>query len=161
MKETIKALESWDEASKCLKLIGECELTLDTIEADMNLKINDAKTEAEKLGKPLKDKIKLLKSQLEDFTEEHKAEIEGKTKVLTFGKCGFRQSTTISVPTKKIDKVIANLKKFGMQNCIKFVETVNKDVIATYSDKDIAKVGATRKIEDKFWCEADKEKIRG
>ena len=64
-------------------------------------------------------------------------------------------------PTKKIEKIIANLKKFGMENCIKISETVNKDVLSTYSDKDIAKVGATKKVEDKFWCEADLEKIRG
>lgn len=154
-------LKSWDEVNKSLKTIGECEIAISTIEAEMNLKINDAKTEADKLIKPLKEQIKTAKEQVEGFTEEHKADIEGKTKQLTFGRCGFRQSTTVSVPTKKIEKIIANLKKFGMENCIKISETVNKDVLSTYSDKDIAKVGATKKVEDKFWCEADLEKIRG
>lgn len=78
-----------------------------------------------------------------------------------FGKVGFRLNSSVSVPTKKLYKIIENLRKFGMENCIKVTETVNKDILGTYSNADIAKVGAVKKVEDKFWCEADKEKIRG
>ena len=127
-------IKSWDDVNKALKLKGECELSLDTLEAEMNLKINDIKLETEKLSKPLKNKIKQV---------------------------GFRLVNTVSVPTKKLGKIIENLKKFGMENCIKVTESVNKDILGTYSNADIAKVGATKKVEDKFWCEADKERIRG
>lgn len=154
-------IESWDDVNKALKLKGECEISVDSIEAEMNLKINDAKQQAERLAKPLKEKIKQIDKEISYFAEENKAEIEGRTKVMTFGKVGFRLSSSISVPTKKIAKIVENLKKFGMENCISISETVNKDVLATYSDKDIVKVGATKKVEDKFWLEADKEKIRG
>lgn len=154
-------ISTWDDVNRYLKLKGECELSVDSIEGEMNLKINDAKLQAEKLAKPLKEKIKEIDSAISGFTEEKKAEIEGRTKVLTFGKVGFRLSSSISVPSKKLGKIIENLKKFGMENCINITETVNKDVLATYSDKDIVKVGASKKVEDKFWCEADKEKIRG
>ena len=149
------SINSWEDVNKALKLKGECELTLDTLEAEMNMKINDVKLETEKLSKPLKEKVKELEEQIKDFTEENKAEIEGRTKIL-----GFRLSSNVSVPTKKLSKIIENLRKFGMENCIKVSESVNKDILGTYSDKDIAKVGATKKAEDKFWCEADKERIR-
>lgn len=155
------SINSWEDVNKALKLKGECELTLDTLEAEMNMKINDVKLETEKLSKPLKEKVKELEEQIKDFTEENKTEIEGRTKILTFGKVGFRLSSNVSVPTKKLSKIIENLRKFGMENCIKVSESVNKDILGTYSDKDIAKVGATKKAEDKFWCEADKERIRG
>ena len=148
------SVNSWEDVNKALKLKGECELTLDTLEAEMNMKINDVKLETEKLSKPLKEKVKELEEQIKDFTEENKAEIEGRTKILTFGKVGFRLSSNLS-------KIIENLRKFGMENCIKVSESVNKDILGTYSNKDIAKVGATKKAEDKFWCEADKERIRG
>ena len=155
------SINSWEDVNKALKLKGESELTLDTLEAEMNMKINDVKLATEKLSKPLKEKVKELEEQIKDFTEENKAEIEGRTKILTFGKVGFRLSSNVSVPTKKLSKIIENLRKFGMENCIKVSESVNKDILGTYSDKDIAKVGATKKAEDKFWCEADKERIRG
>ncbi len=154
-------LKNWDDVNRALKLKGECELSIDTLEADMNLKINDIKQETERLSKPLKEKIKQLEYEIKDFTEENKSEIDGRTKVLMFGKVGFRLSSSVSVPTKKLSKIIENLRKFGMENCIKVTETVNKDILGTYSNADIAKVGAVKKVEDKFWCEADKEKIRG
>ena len=153
-------LKNWDDVDMALRLKGECELGLDTIEADMNMRINDIKQESEKLAKPLKEKIKLLEGQIKEYAEENKTDIEGRTKNLTFGKVGFRLSSSVAVPTKKLSKIIDNLRKFGMENCIKITETVNKEILETYSDKDIAKVGAARKVDDKFWCEADKEKIR-
>lgn len=138
-------IKSWDDVNKALKLKGECELSLDTLEAEMNLKINDIKLETEKLSKPLKNKIKQLDESIKEFTEENKADIEGRTKVFMFGKVGFRLVNTVSVPTKKLGKIIENLKKFGMENCIKVTESVNKDILGTYSNADIAKVGATKK----------------
>lgn len=159
-KNTLKIL-SWEDVNRYLKLKGECEISIDTIEAEMNLKINDAKSEADKLAKPLKDKVKEIEEELASFTEEHKAEIEGRTKELTFGRVGFRIVNSVTVPSKKLDKIIENLKKFGMEKCIDIKETVNKNILATYSDKDIAKVGASKKVADKFWCEADREKVRG
>ena len=79
-------LKSWDDVDMALRLKGECELGLDTIEADMNMRINDIKQESEKLAKPLKEKIKLLEGQIKEYAEENKTDIEGRTKNLTFGK---------------------------------------------------------------------------
>lgn len=49
-------LKNWDDVNRALKLKGECELSLDTLEADMNLKINDIKQETERLSNLLKKK---------------------------------------------------------------------------------------------------------
>ena len=38
------SINSWEDVNKALKLKGECELTLDTLEAEMNMKINDVKS---------------------------------------------------------------------------------------------------------------------
>ena len=44
-----------------------------------------------------------------------------------------------------------------MEDCIIVKETVNKDVLKTYDEKDIIKVGASLKKEDTFWYETRKE----
>ena len=126
-------LKSWDDVDMALRLKGECELGLDTIEADMNMRINDIKQESEKLAKPLKEKIKLLEGQIKEYAEENKTDIEGRTKNLTFGKVGFRLSSSVAVPTKKLSKIIDNLRKFGMENCIKITETVIQVITITPS----------------------------
>jgi len=154
-------ISSRDEVNQYLKIKGKCELEVIGTEGEMNVTIYKAKTEAEQKAKPYKEKIKLIEKAIADFAERNKHEIEGKTKEMTFGRVGFRLASSIVVSKNKADKIIESLKKFGMENCIKVTETLNKDVLATYSDKDIAKVGALRKVQDKFWCEADKEKIAG
>lgn len=153
-------LQSWAEVDRSMKQVAECALALDTIEAEMNMKINDAKAEAKKLAEPLQIVMAEQEALIRDFAEGHRAELDGKSRQLTFGRVGFRQATSVSVPSRKLEKILENLKKFGMENCIKVTETVNKDVLAAYDAKDIAKVGAAVKTVDKFFCEPDKEKVR-
>lgn len=64
------SINSWEDVNKALKLKGECELTLDTLEAEMNMKINDVKLETEKLSKPLKEKVKELEEQIKDLVKQ-------------------------------------------------------------------------------------------
>ena len=156
----IPALQSWDEVDNCLREICECEIAMTTITAEMNIAINDAKEKAKGLHDPMQKRVTQLTMLVQSFVESARADIEGKSKVLNFGKVGFRQSSSVSVPTRKLDAIIKNLKEFGMMDCILTKETVNKEALEKYSDDDIAKVGASRKVEDRFFLEADREKVR-
>ena len=157
----VRELASWDEVDRALREICECEIGIEKLESDMNMKINDAKAEAEKLGKPLKTAIGILTEQIQSFVEGSRAEMEGKSKFLNFGTVGFRQSTSISYSTKKTEKIIEALKQFGMLNCITVKETINKEALKLYPERDIVKVGAAKKVEDRFYCETDHEKLKG
>ena len=158
--KNIPVLQSWDEVDNCLREICECEIAISTITAEMNIAINDAKEKAKNLSDPLKKRADQLAVLIEAYVENARADMDGKTKVLNFGKVGFRQSSSISVPLRKQESIIKNLKEFGMVNCILTKETVNKEALEKYPDDDIAKVGASRKVEDRFFLEADREKIR-
>ena len=159
-KMAAPTLQSWEEVDRCLREIGECEIAVSTIQADMNIAINDVKERAVNLSDPLNDKIKRLTALVKEYAEHTKADMNGKSKLLNFGKVGFRQSSSVIVTPKMVDLVINNLKQFGMQDCISTKETINKEILEKYSDTDIAKVGASRKIKDNFFLETDKEKIR-
>ena len=152
-------LKNWDDVDRCLREICESELAIGEIEAQMNISINEAKEKASELAKPMQDKIKSLTALVQTFAEEEKSEMEGKTKQLNFGRVSFRQSSSITVPTKKLDLILRNLKKFGMDDCIAVKESVDKEALEKYSDLDIARVGASRTVSDKFKLETDKEKL--
>ncbi len=151
-------LRNWDDVNIVLKEIGECQIQIEEIEADMNTKISDVKLEAEMDAKPLQDNIKKLEAQIKEFVEANKHELQGKTKTLNFGKTGFRKSTKIML--RKVQNVIKNLEAFGMLDCITITKKVNKEVLKKYSDEDIAKIGAQKKVEDIFWYEVDREKLQ-
>lgn len=153
------ALNSWEDVDRCLREIAECEITLNGIEAQMNMAINDAKEQAATLAKPMQDRAAALTALIKDFTRKNKSDIEGKTKALNFGKVGYRKTSRVSIP-KKTDDIIKNLRKHGMDDCIVSKISINKEVLEKYPDEDIIKIGASRKVEDKFWMETDKTKIK-
>lgn len=151
-------LKTWEEVDLTLKEIAEYEMKIEKIQADMNQNIHDVKLDAEMKAKPLQDKIEMLGLYVKDFVEENKAELNGKTKTLNFGKTGFRLSTKLVI--RKAESILENLKRFKMQDCINTKETINKDVLKKYSEEDIIKVGASLKKEDVFWYETEREELK-
>lgn len=150
-------LKSWEDVSVTLKMIGECQIAIEAIEADMNTKISDLKLNAAIKSRVYQDKIKRFELEIKQFSEENKPDIKGKTKFLDFGKIGFRESTKIAL--KSIQAVLNNLKARKMTDCIRIKEEVNKESLGKYPDDVIAAVGASKKTEDVFWYEVDREKL--
>ena len=151
-------LKSWDDVDITMKEIAECELEIEKITTDMNQKIHDIKLESDMKAKQFQERIERLGIYVKDFVEDNKAELDGKTKQLNFGKTGFRLSTKLVL--KKVDQVLENLKKLKMDDCIIVKESVNKDVLKKYPEADIIKVGGTLKKEDIFWYETEREKLQ-
>jgi len=156
-------LKNWEDVDMNFKEMGECQLQLEQIEADMNQKISDLKLEAEMKAKPLKDSIKVLERQIKDYAEANRDELGSKkTKFVNFGKLGFRKSTKIKLPraANKLLEVIKRLRSYGMTDCvIQPPEKIDKDALKKYPEADILKVGATLDEEDTFWYEVDREKL--
>ena len=149
-------LRDWNEVDSALKAIAEAENQIAILESSMNIQINALKEGFAEKAEPYKEAIKKYEVMIKEYVSENKGDLSGKSKELNFGKVGFRFSTKVSLP-KKLDKLIQTLRKHGMEDCITVKETVNKDVLKTYDEKDIIKVGATLKKEDTFWYETKKE----
>lgn len=154
-------LKTWDDVDAALKEIAEKEIAIEEIEGDMNKQINGIKIASGLEAKPLQDRIDKLGKDVKEFVTEHKEELDGKSKVMNFGKTGFRLSTTLSLPTAKdkLEKIISKLRKRKMDDCIIVKETVNKDVLKKYDEDTIVEIGGTLKKADTFWYETEREKI--
>jgi len=161
IKETPN-FKTWEDIDNALKEIAEAEIDLLDIEGEMNKQIAGAKVTAAQEAKPLQDHISALGKDIKAFVEEHREELDGKTKTLNFGKTGFRLSTKILLPKakEKLESLINTLKSRKMHDCIVTTETINKDVLKKYSEDEIVKVGLVLKKEDVFWYEADREKLQ-
>lgn len=152
-------LKSWEEVDSVLKQIVQSELEIETIEAQMNKELAEIKSDAEIKARPFKDKIKVLEIQVKEFVTLNKLDLDGKSKELDFGKTGFRKSTKVVLP-KVVDKVIEMLKRNQMFDCIVTKETVNKDILKTYDEDVILRVGGSVRTEDTFWYETKREKLQ-
>lgn len=152
------SLKSWEEVDSTLKRIREAEIEMGRITADMEKYILDIKQKAEEQASPYKDEVKKLELQVKEFVSLNKDELKGKSREMTFGTVGFRMSTKLVLP-KAADKLIKQLRKLGMGDCITIKESVNKDILKAYDEKTILMVGASLKKEDTFWYETKQEEL--
>ncbi len=155
-------IKNWEGVNEALKEIAEREILIEDIEGEMNKQINGIKKSSELEAKPHQDRIDKLGKDIKEFVTEHREEIEGKTKVLNFGKTGFRLSTSVIVPRakEKVAAIIKSLKIRKMTDCINVEEKINKEVLKKYSEEEIIKIGAKLKKEDVFWYETAREKLK-
>lgn len=156
--ESELVLKTREDVDLNLKEICESEMAIEAIEADLNQKIQDLKLDAEMRAKPIRDRMDKLSQECKAFVEQNRADIKGKTRALNFGSVGFRLSTKIVL--KNVQSVIAALKARGMKNCVIVKESVDKDVLKGYPDEILAAVGASKKVEDTFWFETNREKLQ-
>lgn len=152
------SLKSWEEVDNTLKQIREAELAMGQIAADMEKCILDLKQRAEEQAAPLKDQIKKMELQVKEFATLNRDELRGKSREMAFGTVGFRMSTKLVLP-KAVEKVIRQLKKSGMGDCVTVKESVNKEILKTYDENSILMVGASLKKEDTFWYETKQEEL--
>ncbi len=152
------ALKTWDEVDLVLKRIRENEIEISSITADMEKEILKLKEQTDLKAAPLFDEMKKLELQLKEFVTLNRDELIGKSREMTFGTVGFRLSTKVVIP-KAADKIIKQLRKLGMGDCITVKESVNKDFLKTYDEKTILMVGASLKKDDTFWYETKQEKL--
>lgn len=145
-------LKNWEDVNEALRLIAEAQNEIAMVEAGMNVQIDTIKRTYEEKIQEYKKQIKQQELLIKDFTTDKKDQLDGRTKDLTFGKVGFRKSTRLQLP-KALDKVIASLRKKGMDDCISVRETVNKDILRQYGEQQILDVGGSLKVEDAFWYE--------
>lgn len=158
----VPVLKSWEEVDKALREIAEKEIILGDIDGDMNKQINGIKAIAAQEAKQHQDRIDKLSNDIKEFVLEHREELGNKkTKSLNFGECGFRQSTTITIPKakEKVAEIIRKLKARKMGDCIIATEKIDKDMLRKYGEDTVNAVGAAWKQKDVFWLEAAKEKL--
>lgn len=151
-------LKNWEEVDACLKAMGDAENELSVITAEMNAAIAQAKKEAEERAAQFKETIKQNEGKIREFTTVRKEDLKGKSKQLTFGTVGFRQSTKLLLPSDTAE-VILKLRQNGMADCINVKETINKDTVKSYPEEDILRIGGYLQKSDTFWYETDKDTL--
>lgn len=154
------AITSWGEADAALRQIAECENLLAEQTIEMNRQLDQVKSSCAELSKPVQNRIKNLEQQLKEFADSNRIDLIGKSKVLNFGKLGYRLSSSITIKKDQEPKVIALLRTMKLLDCITIKESVNKDSLKSKGIEVISGVGAVLSQKDEFWYETSKEQLR-
>lgn len=151
-------LMSWEQVDECLKVMSDAENQISVITAEMNAAIAQIKSDAEEKAAQFKETIKQNEGKIKEFTTIRKEDLNGKSKQLTFGTVGFRQSTKLLLPSDTAE-VIVKLRENGMADCVNVKETINKDTVKSYPEEDILRIGGFLQRTDTFWYETDKDRL--
>ena len=175
-------IESLDDVNMALKDIGLAQKELDAIDAKANAEIAKIKEKALKDGESLRTKITESASKIQSYAEYNKDELfkDAKSIELSFGKIGYRKSTKISVKKTtlemlkklldgrrlELEKAESEEKRNAItvlitkiQSCIRVKEEPNKESLGLMDDAFLKTVGASRKITNDFFCEANIEEV--
>lgn len=175
-------IESLDDVNMALKDIGLAQKELDAIDAKANAEIAKIKEKALKDGESLRTKITESASKIQSYAEYNKDELfkDAKSLELSFGKIGYRKSTKISVKKTtlemlkrlldgrktELEKAESEEKRNAItvlitkiQSCIRVKEEPDKESPGLMDDAFLQTVGASRKITNDFFCEANIEEV--
>lgn len=61
---------------------------------------------------------------------------------------------------QRIAETLARLKEKGLRDCIRVKEEVDKEALRDYPDEVLEAVGVTRKVEDTFFVEIDRARVK-
>ncbi|MEW6670200.1 MAG: host-nuclease inhibitor Gam family protein [Thermodesulfobacteriota bacterium] len=152
-------LESWNQVDDCLRQIGVIDRKVGLMEAAANEDIDKIKARSKALAAPLLEKKAGLELAVKEFCEANRSEFaKVKTRVLTFGSVGFRQSTRIIV--KRVADTLQALKDLGLSSCIRIKEELDKEAMKNLSTETLAEVGAGLKTQNAFGYEINQERIK-
>jgi phage host-nuclease inhibitor protein Gam len=152
-------LSSWDEVDQKLRRMGEIDIATERIEGEMTLRINEIRAYYEEEAEILKAERQALEDAINVFADDHKEEFtKTRSKDLTFGFVAYRIVKKIVIRSN--EACVAALRALKLDQYIRIVEEPNKEAMADLDDNQLAKVGAKRKVDDKFRIEPNIERIK-
>lgn len=157
----MKPLKNWDDVDCALRRMGELEAQIAEREAYLTKAVNELRQKGEPRIRPLKDELCGLLEQVEGFATENRADFgEKKSRELTFGKVGFRESTKLLVPNEQA--TIAALRERALAHCVrtKTIVEVDRSVLKGLEPEVLQAVGAERRVQETFFAEARREVVR-
>lgn len=164
-KKVLTTLQNWDEVNEAMKKLGELNIEKQKLEGEQTIQINEIKAHAANVAGVLNDEIKKIEKDIERFAEANKeAFAKTRNKKLNFGRIAFKVTKSVSCSANFVNSAIKVLKSFGLDNCIRIKEELNKDAIKDL-DKDaqvvsiLTKAGITIKTADKITIEPDYIKL--
>lgn len=150
-----------------LGVLAEIEAGADRRQADLERKIAALRDAAAADIARQAELAKGLRGAIEEWAEGHPAALAAaadgaRSVALTHGRIGYRRTPpTIHVP-KKVEPVIAALRRRGLAEAVIVKESVDRSVLARYDDATLKAVGARRKAgRDRFFIDLADEADAG
>ena len=89
--------------------------------------------------------------------DAHRAELDGKSRTLVFGKVGYRASSKLMLAPAKVAEAIAALKALGRKELVKTTETLDREALKKEPAGLLESIGAYIRTRDEFYYDISGE----
>lgn len=153
-----QALNTWDDADRTLRRIGEIDRDLELITGDLNDTIDAAKAKAAADSATYIAEKKALELLLKRFCDAHRGDLgKAKSRELVFGTISWRKSVRLVIPNPAA--TLAKLKALRWLHLIKVEESLINKGLRKLSESELARIGAGLDSADVWGYEVDKTAI--
>ena len=151
-------MKSWAEVDDALRDIRECSHVMAELGVERDRRIDAAKDDYAKNALPLQNRQKKLEGYVREYTDAHRAELTGKSRVLNFGTVGYRMSSKLMLASATVADAIATLKSMGKGELIKTTETLDREALKKQPEEVLFSVGAYIRQTDEFYYDVSEAK---
>lgn len=144
-------LRDWAAVDTALRDLKECRHTLAEMGIDLDRRVDSLKDEYNRNAQPLQNRMKRLEADVKEFVDAHRAELDGKSRALVFGKVGYRSSSRLMLAPAKVAEAIAALKAMGRKELIKTTETLDREALKKEPAEVLESIGAYIRTRDEFY----------
>ena len=150
-------LRDWAAVDTALRDLKECRHTLAEMGIDLDRRVDSLKDEYNRNAQPVQNRMKRLEADIKEFVDAHRAELDGKSRALVFGKVGYRSSSRLMLAPAKVAEAIAALKALGRKELIKTTETLDREALKKEPTEVLESIGAYIRTRDEFYYDLDDE----
>ena len=144
-------LRDWAAVDTALRDLKECRHTLAEMGIDFDRRVDSLKDEYNRNAQPLQNRTKRLEADIKEFVDAHRAELDGKSRTLVFGKVGYRSSSRLMLAPAKVAEAIAALTSLGRKELIKTTETLDREALKKEPAEVLESIGAYIRTRDEFY----------
>ena len=150
-------LRDWAAVDTALRDLKECRHTLAEMSIDLDRRVDSLKDEYNRNAQPVQNRTKRLEADIKEFVDAHRAELDGKSRALVFGKVGYRSSSRLMLAPAKVAEAVAALKALGRKELIKTTETLDREALKKEPAEVLESIGAYIRTRDEFYYDIGDE----
>ena len=151
------ALRDWAAVDTALRDIRECRHALTELGVEKDRRIDGIKDEYARNALPMQNRIKRLEGDVKEYVDAHRAELDGKSRTLVFGKVGYRASSRLMLAPAKVAEAIAALKALGRKELVKTTEALDREALKKEPPEVLESIGAYIRTRDEFYYDVSGE----
>ena len=157
--KTETTLTSWDGVNNAFRRLGEIEILCQEVDGRMTLEINEIRDRYVREYGLLAEERAIIEADISAYVEANKTEfLKIRSRTLDFGTVAFRVTKKIVLRNTKA--VVAAIKAAGWTQYLRVKEEPDKEALDGLSDTELARIGVTRKTEDRLRIEPNIERLK-